>query len=148
MFHRLSAKHVQDTEAVGGFEWTVDGDLFDPLVSITSADPSGEPQINWNNIQPHESKTVSFRPLAVILHQSKLLPLKVAPLTFEFELAETPAEEVAFGPPDLGIAQTFSDTKGSKDWSLFDVHMKCDLLTLDTRLDTKYTQHLLQGKAL
>ena len=36
MFHRLTAKHVKDNEAVEGFEWTVDDDLFDPLVSISS----------------------------------------------------------------------------------------------------------------
>ncbi len=41
MFHRLTAKHVKGNEAVEGFEWTVDGDLFDPQVSISTVNPDG-----------------------------------------------------------------------------------------------------------
>jgi len=154
MFHRLTAKHVKDNEAVEGFEWTVDDDLFDPLVSISSVNPDGGLNISWNN-QPHpiglganESKVVSFRPLSGVLHQGKLIPLKVAPLTFEFEIVGTPEEAVAYGGSALGTNEVFSEGKASKDWSLSDVQMKCDVLTLDNGLDNEYTQHLLQGKAL
>ena len=42
----------------------------------------------------------------------------------------------------------FNVNNVSKEWSLSDVQMKCDLLTLDNSLDNEYTQHLLQGKAL
>jgi hypothetical protein len=153
MFHRLTAKHVKDNEAVEGFEWTADDDLFDPLVSIGSVNSDGNLIIDWDN-HPHpvglganESKIVSFKPLAGILNQSKLIPLKVAPLTFEFELVGTPEEAEAYST-DAGVTEYFSSAKSSKDWSLSDVQMKCDVLTLDNGLDNEYTQHLLQGKAL
>jgi hypothetical protein len=154
MFHRLSAKHVKDNEAVEGFEWTVDDDLFDPNITVSSVTPGGALEINWKN-QPNptglgasESKIVSFKPLAGILNQSKLLLLKVAPLTFEFELVGTPEEAVANGIDGLGANDVFNVNNVSKEWSLSDVQMKCDLLTLDNSLDNEYTQHLLQGKAL
>ncbi len=42
IFNRAhSAKHVKDNEAVEGFEWNVDDDLFDPHVSLTSVNPDG-----------------------------------------------------------------------------------------------------------
>ena len=154
MFHRLSAKHVKDNEAVEGFEWTVDDDLFDPNISISAVNTTGQMVLNWmNNPKPtglgaNESKIVSFKPLAGILNQSKLLPLKVAPLTFEFELVGTPDEAVAHGIDNLEANDPFLTGNVSKEWSLSDVQMKCDLLTLDNGLDNEYTQHLLQGKAL
>ncbi len=91
---------------------------------------------------------VSFKPLAGILNQSKLLPLKVAPLTFEFERVGTPDEAVAHGMDNLDASDPFLKGNVSKEWSLSDVQMKCDLLTLDNGLHNEYTQHLLQGKAL
>ena len=70
MFHRLSAKHVKDNEAVEGFEWTVDDDLFDTNITVGAVTPGGALVINWKN-QPNprglgasESKIVSFKPLA------------------------------------------------------------------------------------
>jgi len=154
MFHRLTAKHVKDNEAVEGFEWTVDDDLFDPNVSLTSVNPDGGLNINWEN-QPHpiglgagESKVVSFKPLAGLLHQSKYMPLKVAPITFEFELVGTPEEAVAYGNSDWGTNDVFSEAQASNEWSISDVQMKCDLLTLDNSLDNEYTKHILEGKAL
>ncbi len=127
---------------------------FDPLVSISSVNTDGQLEIEWTNLPnpiglgANESKIVCFKPLAGILNQSKLLPLKVAPLTFEFELVGTPEEAVANGITGLGANDVFNVNNVSKAWSLSDVQMKCDLLTLDTGLDNEYTQHLLQGKAL
>ncbi len=115
----------------------MEDDLFDPQVSISSVNPSGGLNIHRPN-QPHpsglganESKVVSFRPLSGILSQGKLIPLKVAPFTFEVDIVGTPEEAVAYGGAVLGTNEVFAETKASKDWSLADVQIKCDVLTLD-----------------
>ncbi len=97
---------MKDNEAAESFERTVEDDPFDQpfsMSSISSVNPYGGLIVDWTN-QPHaiglgarESKLVSFRPLVGSLHQRKLIPLKVAPLTFEIELLGTPEEAVAVG---------------------------------------------------
>ncbi len=58
---------------------------------------------------------ISVRPLSGLLHQNKFLPLKVAPIAFEFELVGTPEEAVAYGDRVLGTNEVFSEDNASND---------------------------------
>ena len=67
-----------------------------------------------------------------LLSQEKYLPIRYAPLTLELELVSSADE--AFS----GTAPAFT---------LSDVQLKADLVTLDNSLDNEYSSHLLEGKA-
>ena len=85
-------------------------------------------------------RTVLFKPLLGILDQEKLIPLRYAPLQFEFELVSNSADCVFVGPN--------KNVNCNENWSLSDIQCKMDLLTLDSSLQNEYASHLLSGKTL
>ena len=78
-----------------------------------------------------EIKGVRFTPMSGLLSQEKYWPIRYCPLQVELE-AVSRADE-AF--EEAGAAFTLSDVK-----------LKVDLVTLDNSLDNEYAQHLLSGK--
>ena len=70
--------------------------------------------------------------LSGLLNQSKMIPVRYAPIEIELELVNAP-----------GDAQF-----GSTAWNITDVQLKCDLCTLDNELENSYAKHLLSGQAL
>jgi hypothetical protein len=78
-------------------------------------------------------RVVCFTPMSGLLSQEKYLPIRYSPLMLELELVSSADE--AF----TGAAPAFT---------LSDVQLKADLVTLDNSLDNEYSQHLLEGKAL
>ena len=79
-----------------------------------------------------KSRTVCFTPMSGILNQKKYLPIRYAPLQFEFELVGSASDA-------LNVAV------GSEKFEISNVQLKCDLVTLDNSLDNEYAQHLLDG---
>ena len=75
-----------------------------------------------------------------ILDQEKLIPLRYAPLQFEFELVSNSADCVYVGPIKSDICNA--------NWGISDIQCKMDLLTLDSSLQNEYASHLLSGKTL
>ena len=71
---------------------------------------------------------------AGIFNQDKYLPVKYCPITIELELVNTYGDSVRSG--------------GSQLWSIEDVQLKCDMVTLDSQLDNSYAEHLLSGKSI
>ena len=69
-------------------------------------------------------RTVLFKPLLGILDQEKLIPLRYAPLQFEFELVSNSADCMFVGPN--------KNVNCNENWSLSDIQCKMDLLTLDS----------------
>ena len=78
------------------------------------------------------SRTVCFTPMSGILNQKKYLPIRYAPLQFEFELVGAASDALNVGA-------------GSDKFEISNVQLKCDLVTLDNSLDNEYAQHLLDG---
>jgi hypothetical protein len=89
-------------------------------------------------------QTVCFKPLAGILMQTKVLPLRYCPLEIELELADAddPVITNFAGQTDNSAATT------SIQWKLESCMLKADLCTLDNALDNNYTSHLMGGKEL
>ena len=68
-----------------------------------------------------------------LLSQEKYLPIRYCPVQVELEVVGRADE--AFG----GASPAFT---------LCDVQLKVELVTLDNSLDNEYAQHLLSGKSL
>ena len=97
----------------------------------------------WPGIPGGSSQTILFTPLSGLLAQPKWLPLKYAPLVIELELCKDQTE-----PFVLNTAPPFTLINTSNDWTLSDVQIKCDILTLDNELENGYTQLLMSGKSI
>jgi hypothetical protein len=78
-------------------------------------------------------KVVCFTPMSGLLSQERYLTIRYCPLRVELEVVGTADE--AFGGTDPAF-------------TLSDVQLKGDLMTLDNSLDNEYAQHLLSGKSL
>jgi hypothetical protein len=72
------------------------------------------------------------RLLTGICKSNKLIPLRVCPLTYELTL-EVPAKV---------------SPNGSRNYSLVNCYMLCDLITLDSSVQNSYYKSLLSGAAL
>ena len=96
---------------------------------------------DWDEAAAIKSqRTVLFKPMLGILDQDKLIPLRYAPLQFEFELVSNSADSVYVGP--------VKENNCSANWGISDIQCKMDLLTLDSSLQNEYASHLLSGKTL
>ena len=88
-----------------------------------------------------KSRTVSFKPLSGILNQPKYIPLAYCPLTLELEVVTNPTDAI------IGIGGSeFTATNTSIKWSIKDIRVVCDVVTLDSGLQHDYAQHVLPGK--
>ena len=91
----------------------------------------------------NHSKVVSTKLAFGLLNQPKWIPLRYAPLTLELELVNSFA--------DVIITQDgtrFEDLQVSKEWSIQQVEVKCDVCTLDNALENSYEAHLLDKGTL
>jgi hypothetical protein len=79
----------------------------------------------------------------LVFRQDKYLPIRYAPIQFEFELVND-ANESVYGVDAAAVPP--QDT--SVNFTIQDVQMKCDLVELDNTLDNEYTQYLMTGKSL
>ena len=91
-----------------------------------------------------------FKPLLGLINQSKLLPVKYAPIVIELELCNS--EEDPIISPDklikVGEPVVFDNTNTGSNWSIENICIKVDSCTLDNTLNNEYTQHLLKGSSL
>ena len=150
MFFSMMPDNVRDNIDIEGFGYRWDdkqskwGTTFDDttMYGVIGAD----------------YKTVSFKPLLGLTLQSKLIPVKFAPIILELEVVNsnldpiitpdkknTPTDStVTFcsGAASAGQAQT------GTNWSIENICVKCDCCTLDNSLNNSYVEHLLSGKAL
>jgi hypothetical protein len=84
---------------------------------------------------PFGTKAICMGSLfAGIFNQDKYLPVKYCPITIELELVNQFSDSARSG--------------GSQLWSISDVQLKCDMVTLDSQLDNSYAEHLLSGKSI
>jgi len=125
------------------------------------------------SLEPHDyvgittTKNVLFKPLSGLCNSDKFLPLRyMGGLTLEFELISDPtecliseaytwparAEVLKTGVTRYEAAQLEVELIKAGDistvWSLSEVQVKCDVITLDNNLNDEYVKYLLSGKAL
>ena len=82
-----------------------------------------------------KQRTVLLKPMLGTLDQDKLIPLRYAPLQFEFELVSNSAHCVYVGPIKNDICNA--------NWGISDIQCKMDLLTLGSSLQNEYASRLL-----
>ena len=82
-------------------------------------------------------KVVCFTPMSGLLSQEKYLPIRYFPLQIELELVTSADDAYRQAAPPAIAAFTLSD-----------IQVEVDLVTLDKSLDNEYAQHLLSGKPL
>jgi hypothetical protein len=98
-------------------------------------------------IDPGRFLSMSCKPFLGVTHAGKMLPTKYAPLTLEIHFA--PAFDAVYQNGNSHPAgQTGVDRPVSNSYSLDDVHIKCDVVTLDSALDNSLTQILMSNRAL
>ena len=98
---------------------------------------------NTNGINPGSSKRVCFKLLSGLFSQYKYIPLQFAPIVVELELDSNQFANI--GQPDGHI---FTDANTSKTFTIDDVVMFGDVLTLDNSLNNSYIEALMSGTAL
>ena len=101
-------------------------------------------------IDGQQKQTVAFKPFFGLINQSKLLPIKYAPIVIELEVVNnnldsiiTPGVKSYSTQPTAEI--DFTTTNTGIDWSIENICIKCDCCTLDNNLNNEYTAHLLSG---
>ena len=121
---------------------------FDPFSYKTSTaydsiNASAQSVSNFPGLPGGQSQTILFTPLSGLLSQPKWIALRYAPITIELELCKDKAEPFVL----VGVAP-FTPLNTSDEWSLSNVQIKCDILTLDNELENGYTQLLMSGKSI
>jgi len=137
MFSILTSQANRDDADIEGFGWRWDDD-----VHYTPNGPALA-QDNTRSIPTNSSKTVSFKPLLGLFNQSKYIPLMWGSLVLEYEIVTNATDSIA----SLSGAD-FSDANTSQLWSISDVRLVGDIVTLDSALQNSYAEHVLSGKAL
>jgi hypothetical protein len=134
MVHILTAKENRSNDQIEGFgpRWD-DDDVY-----------NGWTADGTSRIPGNSARTVSFKPLAGLLNQPKYIPLSYCPITFELEVV-TNAEDPIIS---TGGAEFNTTTNTSTSWTIKDVRIACDVVTLDSALQNSYAEHVLSGKAL
>ena len=133
MMNVLVAGESRDNQASEAFgrNWDTTSGSYDVRQGITAG----------------QALTVLFKPLSGLLNQSKMLPIRYAPITIELELADSNTEAIIPINAAQG-ATTWLTAAVSDEWQIENVQVKVDVCTLDNALDNSYAQHLLSGKSL
>ena len=132
MMHTLIAEESRENDAAEGIGWVWDDhEWFRNNINSNT----------WEGVL--DTTTVLFKPLSGLLNQSKLIPLRFAPITIELELVDTFAEPIISNFPNT--AQGF---RAEQVWQIEQVQCKVDVCTLDNALHNSYVEHLLAGNSL
>jgi hypothetical protein len=94
-----------------------------------------------------QTQTVLFKPLSGLFSQNKFIPLKYGgPIIIELEVVSTSS--------DTGMQPNSGQTDGNNyfvaantsiTWQIENVQVKCDVCTLDNKVENIFTQHMLDG---
>ena len=136
MMDSMRPDHVRDNIDNEGFGYRWDDQYNKSIHTMSIASIPG--------VKGATKQTVSFKPYFGLFNQSKLLPLKYAPLILEMEIVNSNFDPII--TPDIDAS--FTATNTGSNWSIENICVKCDCVSLDNNLNNEYTSHLLQGKAL
>ena len=116
--------------------------------SATNSYPLSVRPTNINDVAPGSKVTVGFKFLSGLFNQDKYLPIRYCPITIYLELVNTYTDAIISIASDSQNPSLYSNITTSETWSINNVQLKCDVVSLDNTLDNQYTDHLLSGKAL
>ena len=143
MFLSLMPDHVRDNMDIEGFGHRWD-DHYNKYVYDWDED-------TLPGIEGGKKQTVMFKPMLGLVNQSKLLPVKYAPIIIELELCNSNLDPI-ISPGKLiksgDAAAVYTVANTGSNWSIENICVKVDCCTLDNSLNNEYTSHLLAGKAL
>ena len=148
MIHKLLPKDVRKNEVDEGFgfelnlsEWRRDNNY-----RIENKPPNG-------TVLADTKRTVTFKPLAGLFNQPKMIPLQFCPITIELELTDNELDPLVEVPP-LGAGQAYDESSLNGDgflsqvWSIENPVVLCDLIQIDNQLMNEYSNVVLSGRAL
>ena len=146
MMSILTSKANRDNDDVEGFGWRWDGtDHYpDNFHNLIEANSDGVAKLAYGGIYPGTSQTVSLKPMIGVLSQSKYLPLMWGGFVMEFEIISDATEAFA----DSVAGGNFTPTDTGISWSMYDVRLVGDVVSLDSALQNSYAEHVLSGKSL
>ena len=178
MLQYLKSKHSRQNEQVSGsgVEWSdhefqslsikpkdvfVNGVLGPPIDTNTDAVRGINPD-NYSGIPQGGTQVIVQKLIFGLFAQEKFLPMKYMQggLVVEIELVQDPLEVVLFdtlstnGTTDgtdagvLRLASGFHKENCSNTYSLRNIFIAADVITLDNQLDNSYADHVLSGKSL
>jgi len=154
----LQNEFVRDNNDIQGFGSRWDSSYVQSLPDFAIVDPTNitstelltAQSFYLPQIAAQKTKIVNFKPLCGILMQSKFLPLKFVPITFEFELCDI--NDAIIAPQTYDVATGYNGIYTAANttnlWQIQNCCIKCDICTLDNALNNSYIEHLLAGKAL
>ena len=127
---------ANDSDDIAATNWNTGRD------SLEDADERKAYRANdWDEASEIKTqRTVLFKPMLGIVDQEKLIPLRYAPLQFEFELVSNSGDCVFIGPN--------KNVNCNEDWSISGIQCRMDLSTLDSLPQNEYASHLISGKTL
>ena len=149
MIHKLLPKDVRKNEADEGFgfELNLSKWIRDKHYRVNET-PSG------GSVRFGKHRTVSFKPLAGLFNQPKMIPLQFCPLTIELELVDNALDPLVETVP-IGGAPATNDENSlsyvanlSTDWSIENPVVLCDLIQIDNQLMNEYSNVVLSGRNL
>ena len=149
MIHKLLPKDVRKNEADEGFgfELNLSKWIRDKDYRVVETPTGG-------SVRFGKHRTVSFKPLAGLFNQPKMIPLQFCPLTIELELVDNALDPLVETVP-IGGAPATNDENSlsyvanlSQDWSIENPVVLCDLVTIDNQLMNEYSNVVLSGRNL
>ena len=146
MFHVMTPAPTRQNDDIEGF-----GNGLESCNQVSINAEKVANQLPFQNNYPGISGashwcTVSLRFLSGIFNQDKFLPIRYCPITIELELVNQMTDPIVAKwatSPHATFQNNISET-----WSIQNVTLKADVVTLDNALDNEYAQHLLEGKSL
>jgi len=110
------------------------------------ADVNGKAPKFYAGIIGGQKQTGLFKPLSGLFSQNKYIPLKYSgAIIIELELTDSLTDPV-MQPYSTGSAtQFFIADNTSTLWQIENVQVKCDVCTLDNKVENIFTQHILSG---
>jgi hypothetical protein len=145
MFNQLTAQDSRNNKMVEGFGEEMD--IAEAAKKIVNDD--GAPAY-YNGIRGGQKQTALFKPLSGLFSQNKYIPLKYCgPIIIELEVVTTSTDTVMIPRNDTEATdnpqQYFCTPNTSATWQIENVQVKCDVCTLDNKVENIFTQHMLDG---
>jgi len=127
------------------------GTVMTPMAGATAVTPVPFLAPNtYNGIPSTQAQTVLFKPLSGLFRQNKYIPLKYCgPIIIELEVVadynDTVVAPYTSGTPLTTPLQYFNPDNTTQSWQIESVQVKCDVCTLDNKVENVFTQHMLDG---
>lgn len=177
MLQYLKSKHSRQNEQVSGtgVEWSDHGfqsisikptafvgGVFGAPIGANTVAVREINEYNYSGIPAGGTQVIIQKLIFGLFAQEKFLPMKYMQggLVVEIELVQDPLDVVLFDTLSLTdaldktesaavrLASGFHQANCSNTYSLRNVFIAADVITLDNQLDNSYAEHVLSGKSL